>query len=287
MNSQQERKIGPEELREEVLQSVKESERRAPSSTPYYASVTMNISPEAIPFAGSDKQHLVNAIANQFGSQYRPPPIPPESAANLPVETLMKASWDSDQAVTFEGGRLQIPGSDRVTPIERLAFGEQALTAGVNGTSVEAEYLCKQLCLLLWESTNMTRRWDEFVDLVEGTAYRTATVVDLGFPLISLLSDRMQKFLNEDIAATGGLGQYMGFGSALQPEDLLFIPYCREIELVVAVVDQVSGRAEDCKIELLSHSRAEANRSRVKVASELDTPKHNDMVAALVRQMKS
>jgi hypothetical protein len=280
-----ERHIGPEELRAEVLQSVEEDERQAPQSVPHSAMVSLNIAPEAIPFESSDKGQLVEVIRSQFRSRYEPPPIPNELGANITVDALMKTQRDNDQLVTFVGGRLKLPGSERVTPIHNLGFGQQTLLATVNGVTAEAEYLCKQLCLLLWDSADTSRRWDEFEDLVELTSYRTSTIVDLGFPLLDLLSEEVKEFLAEDITGKDGIAQYMGFGSSLDRSDLRFLAHCRELELEVTVFDEVSGKAEDCRMEFLPHTRTEANRFRAKIASELDSGRHNDMVAALVRKV--
>jgi hypothetical protein len=284
-NPPPEKKIGPDDLRAEVLQSVAEDRLHAPSSKPYSALVSINIFPEAVPFESCRKQQLVESLGAQFGSRYDPPKLPNDAGINIPIEALMRITRENDQLITFSGGRLQLPGSERVTPIQKLGFGQQTLMASVNGVTAEAEYLCKQLCLLMWESTGMTRRWDEFDELVEAISYQTTTIVDLGIPLLGLLSESTQSFLEEDIGEPGGIGKFMGFGNSVDERDITLISHCREIELVVSVLDKVSGGAEDCNLTLLAHTRTEGNRNRVKVSSELDSAKHNEMVAALVRKI--
>lgn len=285
ISPEKDKRIGPEELRAEVLQSVAEDKLHAPTSQPHSALVNMNIRHEAIPFASSNKQQLVTDLRQQFGSRYDPPQLPGDAGTAIPIEALMKINRDNEQLITFSGGRLQLPGSERVTGIEKLGFGQQTLLAIVNGVTAEAEYLCKRLCLLLWESTGMVRRWDEFAEMVEVTSYRTTTIIDLGIPLIGLLSDQVQSFLSKDIDEPRALGKFMGFGNSLEAKDVSLVTHCRDIELMVTVIDKVSGRAEDCTLDLLAHSRTDGNRNRVKVSSELDTSRHNEMVAALASRV--
>jgi hypothetical protein len=284
-----EKQVGPEELKAEVIQSVREEAHRGPNSRPNHASASYNISPDSIPGESSNKEQLLQELAKQFGCRYSPPAIPPEAqGSQVSIDTLMKFSLDRGDPVEFTGGRLQFPGSDRITPINRIGFGEQSLSARVNGISAEAEYLCKQLCLLLWECTGITRRWDEFEDDVEFVAYQTSTIVDLGVPLKSLLSESFRGFLTDDVSAPGGFGEKMGSRSVdiVPASDLLVVSHCRSMDLRVSVIDKVSGRAEDCLIEFLTHTRSDGNRSRLKISSELESQQHERMVSALTRRIR-
>jgi hypothetical protein len=275
-----------EDLRAEVLQSVAEETRYEVISKPHTAVATVNIDPSAIPFDGCDKDRLVAAVAEHFGADYEPPKgVPPEAVRGASYEALMRASRANADWVRFRGGRLQLPGSERVTSITNMAFGEQNLTANVSGVTAEALHICRALCLLMWDSTGMPRRWAELADLVERETYLTTTIVELGIPLISVLGMPLRTFLAENVSGPGGFGQHMGGLIGGREGTLRVVPYCREIDIRVTVFDEKSGESDDCAVNLLLHTRGDANRSRVKVSSELESAQHNDMVVALVQTL--
>ena len=104
------------------------------------------------------------------------------------------------------------------------------------------------------------------------------------------LSHGFVDFIRNDIAGAHGFGGQMGsFGSKSDRfgSSPKIIPYCREIDLRLAVVDEVSGEQESCVLNILIHSRGDANRSRCKVMSELSSGAHLQMVTRLAQALRS
>jgi hypothetical protein len=286
---------GPEDLRREVERSVAEELRRAESIViPSVAQIEINIEPRAIPRKTADPQQMISVIQNEFSSRYDPSNIrkyvPAEAWVALSAPRAMEIAINNDEIVQFVGGWLRLENLDRMTPISRFGFAEQTLFAQVEaGTSEEALFLCKRLAVLLWQAAGIERRWDELEPSVEFVAYKTSTVVDLGVPLIDLLSSATVSFLKE-LCQEGGTASYMGsFESKAQkfgPLKPMVIPHCREIDIRIAVVDPVTGQQEEHTLDILLHTRSDANRSRVKIVSALDSTRHNEMVLQLVAHQR-
>lgn len=284
----------PEDLRREVEQSVARelSSQGDVTLRSLAATVSMNIEPEAIPRHSIEPVHVLERVMTEYRSRLDTSDllIPQEALAGVTEARALQVAIDNDRVVRFTGGWLRLDAAERVTPIISFGFGEQIVTATVNGTSEEAEYLCKRLLLLLWQSAGIDRRWGEFEELVEVTTYRTTTVVDMGVPLARLLSNQMNAFFTEDVASADGFGREMGtYGSKIQRfgAQPRVVPHCREIDIVLSVIDDVTGEQEDCLFNLLLHSKADANRSRCKFMSELSTARHNEMAQVLVQRIRS
>ncbi|MEU6868547.1 hypothetical protein ABZ924_35850 [Streptomyces sp. NPDC046876] len=276
-------------LLEEVEKSVAaELDRAQGLITPDWASVVINIEPSAIPRETADPRRIIEVIEREFNCTYD---ISKVAAINPQVSDVAALAHEikTDQIVGFNGGWIQYRGLERVTMIDDFRFGQQTLAATVKGTTEEASYVCGRLASLLWEAAGVPRKWDELAPLAEAHAYRTSTLVDLGVPLLSLLSPTFHEFVRK-ICSLGGDAKYMGsFGSraAKFNFDPLVVPHCREIDLQIALFDEISGVQEECTFNLLLHSRPDANRSRVKIMSELESSKHSDIVLALIAKLRA
>lgn len=282
----------PEDLRRELEQSVAEDRLRAdPTVRESTATCRINIEPAAIPRVSADPAKMLAAVQSEFSSSLDTSDflrrVPPEARGSFTAPSVFSFSVANDEIVKFSGGRIVLTDADQVTPIITFGFGEQTLHASVNGRSDVAEYLCKRLCLMLWEASGITgRKWSELEPGVELISYQTSTLVEFQIPMIKMLSGGFQRFLAEDLPGGDGHARNMGrYAFRVAAESAGFepivVPYVRELDLRVVVIDPVSGESDDCSLHLLMHSRGDANRSRVKVLSELPSDKHNSMVAAL------
>jgi hypothetical protein len=281
----------PEDLRREVERVVARDEASASGiwTRPYTAQVSMNIEPYAIPRETLDPAIVIARVSDELSSRFDMSEVrrllPPESQAQLDPISAMRVAIANDRIVQFQGGWLRLESLDRITPIDKFGFGQQTLSAIVSGTTEEAEYLCKRLLLLLWHSSGVERKWSEFEEFVEISAYNTTTVVDLPSSLLGLLSDGLRKF-GSDLAAAGGLAHEMGrFGSRRERYGggtTEAVVHCLGIDLKVALFDRISGEQEECSVTLLEHTKGDANRTRIKFLSELSSSRHNDLVKALI-----
>jgi hypothetical protein len=139
----------------------------------------------------------------------------------------------------------------------------------------------------MWQAAGLKRRWPEFEDLIEMQGFTTTTIVSLGLPLIALLAPQVQEFLQDEVVGNNGFAQRMGpeHTAVSEPNAVQAVPHCREIELQIATFDPVTGESSDCIMDLLLHTRGDANRSRVKITTELESARHNELVEALVRRL--
>lgn len=285
----------PEDLLREIETSLALESSTADFTVPiraHAATVAFNIEPEAIPIKTLRPNVVISKIAEEYSSRLNMSSIlaliPPDARPNLSEEAALAISLANDRSVVFEGGWLRLDTLDRVTPIAQFGFGEQNLSAAVSGSTEEAEYLCKRMLLLLWHSAEIERKWSEFEELVEITSYRTSTVVDMGLPLSNLLHPSLTDFLKSEVEEPGTFGSEMGtFASKKErvSSDPIAVAHCREIDIRVSLFDGVSGDHEECLVNILLHSRTDANRSRVKFMTELPSQKHREMVTALVKAM--
>jgi hypothetical protein len=277
------------DLLEEVERSVAaELEKAQGLIMPDWASIAVNIRPSAIPRETADPHRIIEVIEREFNCHYNISKVAAINPHVSPVEALTH-EIKTDQVIRFDGGWIQYKGSDRVTMIERFTFAEQTLTATVKGTTEEAAYVCGRLASLLWDAAGVPRKWDELAPLAESQAYHTSTLVDLGVPMLSLLSPTVREFIHS-LCSTDGDAQNMGaFGSRRERFKFspMVIPHCREIEFRFSLIDEVSGIQEECTFDLLLHTRSDANRSRVKVLSELEFSKHTNVVLQLIKKLRA
>lgn len=282
-----------EDLRKEVERSIAKMEKAPVRQEVRTAKVVMNIHPDAIPRTTLNPSKLIEGVAKLFGSRFDPSElmklIPTGvSRDQLSHASLLQMALDADKNINFIGGTIRFPDLGRVTQIERVGFGQQVLIAVVVGTTNEAVLVAKQLCLEIWKAAGIERNWSEIASFVERQSFTTTTVVDLGFPLSKLLDPRFSNFFQNELIAPEGLGRQMGIQEAdparqkQTAKDLMLIPYCRGIHLQVAVIDSVSGRAEDTDLQFMIYSRTEANRSRALISSELTSEKHAELVQRVV-----
>ncbi len=172
-----------------------------------------------------------------------------------------------------------------------MGFGQQQVSAVVFGTTDEATYVAKQLCLEIWKAAGVARQWSDIEPYVERVRYKTTTRVHLGHPLLQLLSGEIRRLIDEDICGPEGLGRYMGMvpsardALAEQAKDIAVVAHCTRIELVVTTFDKVSGGSEDNELTLRLEARTDANRSRVLVTSELPSDRHSALVDRLVARL--
>ena len=118
----------------------------------------------------------------------------------------------------------------------------------------------------------------------------TSTLVELKVPMLSLLSPGLKQFVADALSGPNGFGREMGLvGSNIVKHhgQAVVVPYCREIELQIAVMDEVSGQTETCMLDILLHTKGDANRSRVKITSELPSDEHGKMVQKLIAAIEA
>ena len=282
-----------EDLRKEVERSIEKMARANILQEPRAAKVIWNIHPDAIPKNTINVQKLIDGVSRLFSSRFDPSELMkliPTGAARetLTAANLVQMAMDADRLVSFIGGIVKFPDLGRITPIERLSFGPQTVATTVIGTTDEAVLVAKQLCLELWRSTGQERTWNELAPYVERHTFSTTTAVDFGFPLSRMLDPRLSAFLSGELIAENGLGRLMGIQEAESrrqqqiSKDKMVIPYCHRISMKVAVVDSVSGRAEDNDLEFMIYARTDANRSRMLAQSELPSDKHAELVQRIV-----
>ncbi|HUR51330.1 MAG TPA: hypothetical protein VMZ11_04325 [Mycobacteriales bacterium] len=286
----------PDELRR-VLKEA-ERTRSAPTHRGHlvreeFARVSFNLWPSLIPRESVDPAVLTRLVAQEFGSVldraalFRG--VPADVRGNITLEAALAHALSSDDDnVFFQGGYLATPDSNRVTPVVQLGFGEQNLVATVAGRSDEAEYVCKRLAILISQSANVKRVWSDFENHVELIGYTTSSVVDLGFSMRKMLSEGLRQFIADTLE--GGLGQRMGGWSkddVAEQDKRHVVAGVRNLEFTVSVTDPVSGQNRTCMFELLSHTKSDLNRSRVKVLSELRSSDHEALVDFLISSVDS
>lgn len=290
-------KTSAEELLQE-LQRTQEAEKKLEKdleefSTPDWATVQMNISPAAIPRETVDAELIASAIFKVFKSRLdvakTVQSLPPDVQAKVSPKDAIHAAMLQGNIVRFKGGWIAYGEAQQITPIRNFGFGEQTLFASVTGTTNEATYVCKRLATELWHVVGIDRKWAELEDSVEAVSYKTSTMVDLAVPMMELIAQPVQDFLSA-LCSDGGAARHMGNFDSWSSRHNFFplaVPYCQEVEFCISLFDETSGAQEECDIDLLLHSRPDANRSRVKVLTELESSKHNEVIWQLAKKLES
>lgn len=277
---------GPEELRAEVEESVRRLTTQA-SIRPHTGTARISIAPEALPLQSVDYDHLLLAIYKEFASSLDLGKI--ERAGQLDLKLYLLGFLEQGMSVKFRGGRLKLPNVGRVTSIMHFALGSQSMQATVYGTTEEAELLLKMLLLEIWRAVGVERSWEDLQPFVEATSYTTGTITELPQGLSTWLSPGIRSFI-ETASAPGGYASQMGMRPRNMPDYLQQVKVVPAVERLVfefAVMDPVSGRSEDCNMEIVVHTRFDQNRVRVKFLSELPSAVHNEMVNALVQHLSA
>lgn len=280
-------------LESELAAALNNYGKRTLRHTPMHAQVDLNIDPDALPGTAVDVQAFYSSIASSFGSSYDMEEIKKQipdaaHAQGISPEAMLLFSLQHERTVQFRGGVLRLPNLGRHTKIDKMGFGEQQVSAVVSGTTDEAFFLCKLLTLLLWSAAGVERTWDDLQHYVERMGFKTTTLVELPFPLLALLKKPVQEFIRADIDGNLGYGRRMGLRAATpdamtsESREVQTVTHCRELRLVVTVFNTVTGRAEDCDVNFLIRSRADANKARVNVTTELPYAEHCDLIEKLV-----
>ena len=290
----------PEELLkkielQEIERSILEQEKFRPRQIPHTAQVDLNIDPAEIPLNTAKAQQLYEDLTSAYGSSFDDSEIiemiPPEARAALNPIPLLSLAMKKGKLIQFVGGILRFEEISRTTTISKMGIGEQQVSSVVEGSSDEAMLLCKNLCLSLWRASGIEKRWEDIEKHVSRVRYKSTTVADLPFPLIDLFDARFQGFLNEDVAGEQGYGKMMGLRpvkdeiAESQRNEKQVVSHCRQIQIVVSVLNNVTGQSEDNSLNFLIRSRSDANRSQVLVTSELPTSKHMGLVQQVTSRM--
>lgn len=253
-----------------------------------FCRVTANLWPALIPRAAIHAPTLLQSVMSEFGASFNPQSylrgIPGEARQGLTHESVLShALSDDDAVIVFDGGHLTISDSARVTPINQLQFSEQVISATVVGTSEEAEYCLRKLAILISQAAGVNRVWKDFEPHVELWGYTTSTVVDLGMSITDMLAPEFREFLETYVAGADAFGQQMGGVSrGIDRSTLRVTPAATRIELSIGVWDELSGKANNCNLEILAHTRGDYNRHRVKFLTELPSTQHLELVEQLV-----
>ncbi|MHA3834948.1 hypothetical protein ACXR8F_04405 [Terrabacter sp. AAH1] len=287
----------PDDLR----RALREAERERSSSAgrnavirDEYSRASLNMWPALIPRESIDPGALVKAVQTEFGAQLNTSElfkgVPPDVRSSIDLSSLIKHTLsDDDSVLYFQGGHLSIPDTSRITPISSLAVSEQTISASVNGSSDESEYLCKRLAVLVSASAGVARVWRDFEPHVELIAYMTSTVVDLGFPLDKLFRPGFTSFL-AGLKQPAGLAEKMGGvtrSSASGSSEYATAIGARRLEIDVRVTEKTSGRQSTAKIELLTHTVSDLGGGRVKVLTELSSADHYTFIRDLITAIES
>ncbi len=288
----------PDELRA-ALRQAEQTRRKPDRKTRLLRNersvATINIWPVLIPRASINPQRLIQLLASEFGSTIDRAAllrnVPEEARGGVPSEAALSHALAGEDAIYFVGGRLSDKESNRLTPIQLLGFGEQSLRASVSGTTDEAEYLCKRLGILLSMTAGIQRVWGDFEPHIEAISYLTTTVVDLGFPLVDLLSPAMKGFISDSITGKDGFGRRMGDfsweGIHAERDKLNVTIGVHQLHFKLVVQDEVSGQSDKCDLEFLTHTTSDLNRSRVKFTSALSSTDHDALVERLVSSVRA
>lgn len=289
-----EREVTPEYLMHQIERAVATELDEAQGIVfPDWATVSINISPSAIPRETVSANEVIEAVWREWRSSYDISEIasylPQGAADRVTPDSAFSVAIKNDLMLRFKGGWLTYPNLDRITSISEVGFATQTLAATVNGTSEEAEFVCKQLAILLWKTCGIDRKWSELSPMVEGISYRTSTVVELGRPLLDMLAPDIQDFISALSSDSGEAKQMGSFNKSGRKNiaEPMVIPYLMELDFRFSITDKVSGRNDDCMLDFLLHTRDDANRSRVKVSSELDFRHHRQVMLNLVHRLKA
>lgn len=292
----------PDELRRVIQQAVQSTRTQGADANGVrlirheYGRTVLNMWSRMIPLESINPVALVEKVRDEFGSVLDVGAlqrmIPEESRSQVTLESLLGHALRADDAqIVFRGGHLAAQNSDRSTPIHSLILSEQNISASVAGTTDEAEYLCKRLTIMLSEIVGARRHWTAFEPHVELISYASSTVVDLGFSLTDLLSPGARNFLADDVLGQAGLGVRMRgsakAGSSSRSDATVVVAGVRSLELEVSVLDSISGRHTESRIEFLNHTKNDLNRSRVKVMSDLKTSDHEELVLSLAAAIRA
>ena len=290
---------GPENLKREVERTLREHARSKLSQRATLGQVDFNIDPIALPRHAVDTSEFLRDVSGAYNcrfddSETRRMLPPGASSGPLDPASMMALAFEHDRMLGFRGGILQLEGLSGITPIHSFGIGQQQVSAVVNGSTDEALYLCKNVCLSLWRSAGVERRWEDIEPYVERIHYKSTTIVELPFPLMALLSAACGDFIEGALLDGPRFGAKMG----LQPMDpakaevragsMQLVAHCERIKLVLSAFDPTTGMAEDNDVNLLIHSRSDANSTpcKLKIGTELALGEHISLVEKLVEMVE-
>ncbi len=285
----------PEDLRRELESSLEEIEKISINQEPRTATVRYNIHPDAVPISSLEPEMFVRLIAEKFSARFDDSEIRPYIPDGVDVSAgqLTRLSLEKQDKARFKGGVLRIGGEDRITPIESMMIGNQNIAVTLSGSTDEAEYLCKRLCIIAWLAAGYDRKWAELRPHVSMVGYTTTTLAQLPFRLRDLLAPVLNDYLTTVVDPDGGIGAQMGYqfiDSELRDEALqqrFSVSSCQSIKLRVNNFDRVSGIAEECVLDFLLFSKTAANRGLVMVTSELPSSKHAKLVEDVIQKLNT
>lgn len=283
----------PHHLKQDIEDADLSVEETPREIEPHSALVRLSMNPAAIPHATLAHVELEQAIFSEFRGHYDrstvslPQAAEPNGALSPSNSELIRYQISHDNLVSFEGGYAQY-GDDTVS-ISTLGFGSQTILAHVNGTTRQAEHICKKLAELLWHTVGIERKWSEISRFTMMATHQTSTVVDLGFPQLEFYSKGFREFLLNEIEGAGGLGQHLGMigaRSANWRDDVMVKAAFRNVLVDLSIIDVASGDHETSVLEIIPDTRADINRNRVKVMSELPFDLHVEMVNNLIKRLR-
>lgn len=289
----------PESLRQEIAKvqkSIKEREKSSLKPTPVSGQVDLFIHPDALPLASVNPAALYEDIVSTYGcvfddSEIMLPANVPRS--EVPVEDLFAMAVKKRKGIQFNAGVLRLEGLSRITTIDKIGWGRQQVSAIVNGSTDEAMFLCKNLCLAIWRANGVERRWEDIAPFCNYVGYESTIHVELPFPLSRLLSSEFRTFLKTDLGSDGKFGKSMRDRELIEEvhkkrlAEMSVVTHCRSINIIVTTFNEVTGEAEDHRLDFLLKARPEANRGLTIVHSELPIDEHVALVERLVEAITS
>ncbi len=253
----------------------------------------LNIDPSMLPLASMDIPYFYSEMQNKFHTEFDDEDFVGIGQMNTDPISSMKLLIRNGKALKFRGGTLKLESIGQSSEITQIMISEQHVVAAVSGGSTdEALLLCKSICILIWNSCNIQKRWEDVAPYLAMERYKSTTVVHMPFSLRNLLSKQVNVFLDDDVCGDNGYGKDMGLrNSSVQlrssrNNEITVLAYCHQINLIVTTFNTVSGRSEDNEISLMLENRDHANRGRIFFISELPISEHVKVVESIIDRVQ-
>ena len=274
----------PNSLRK-TIEELQVVEVSPPEISPVSAQVSININPVAIPFGILSYVDIEKLVYSSFYASFDPSSVDiPGETSQIPTSHIIRHLIQTGKIISFSGGYAPYAEGDLVV-IEKLGFGQQTIFAKVRGTTKQAEYICKKLAEVLWEAVDRPIRWNELSKHVHIVSYETSARVDMGRSVKNLFSKGFLSFLNNKLGGESGFGHVMGnLGQYKTPDDRTFsiVTSVKALQIEISIFDPVSGKQEECTIEVIPDTTFDHNGRYYKVQSELPYDKHVEMLSELI-----
>jgi len=255
--------------------------------------VAYNINPRMLPLRQVCFPRLLQTLKEEYNIEFVRPDLGPlykDITANRTDEEIGSLLLKSQNPLQFENGRFSVSKSDFV-PIGGIGINDEWISVRVHGISQVAELVVAEVAEWIWSSAGVQKRWDDIKKHIRLITYITGTVVNLGFPFESLMSDKLVGFIKSDMLAGRKYSADMGAHS--QRYDFKTSPTVTsvytldELHILFHLSDAVTGRAESSRFRFSVLTKDTRGTGIVFVSSELTFDRHIACLQDLIKAVGS